>query len=519
MADVPVLSPAAGKRGWRPRLAAWLLGAVAILLLAGYLVAGSPAFFKAVILPRIAKALDADVTLGSVAISPFHRLVLRNLRLRPAGGGRSFAIPELRARYSLLDLLRGKIFLELAANDPACPGDSPEATLQLEAGFRNKVLELHQCRLAFRPTGRDPNQAQFAGTIDFRDPSGTRGHLSLTAESLDLTRCYNLFVRSEPPAPSLRAAQNPPIQASPSPKPEPGPRRLPFRDFQASVDIRRLRLGELEVSDWKAAATLDGGRVVLKPLRLLLNGAPLEATLDLDLGVAGFTYALALDAQRIPLAPLVNTLEPHWNGTLNGTLTAHAEVRGAGLTGAGLKRNLTGQFNLVSTNLDLSVASIPEDSLSTRLLKTLMSAIALIPEFTRTMADPAASPDKQPGPATPAAPAVELGKSPINAITLHGTAGSGRLELAQTVVQGPAFEARASGTVRFDDILTNSPVQIPVAVFLEPGIARKLKFGDAGAPGGGGYVRLPDFLTLKGTLGKPSSHVDTKKLTSSCKQS
>ena len=43
---------------------------------------------------------------------------------------------------------------------------------------------------------------------------------------------------------------------------------------------------------------------------------------------------------------------------MGGTFTADAAIKGAGTTGASLQKNLSGQFNFGSTNLNLAVANI-----------------------------------------------------------------------------------------------------------------------------------------------------------------
>ena len=518
MADATACCPAAGKRrGWL-RLLAWSLGSLAALLVIVYLVATSSAFFKGVILPRVGKAVNADITVSDASISPFHQVVLHNLKVQPVGAESQVTVPEIRLRFNLMDILRGNIHLEAIASDPA--RKLPEAILRLDAGLHDKVLDLRRCQLGLTPTGRAANQAQLTGKVDLGDGHAAQGNLKLVADSLDLTRYYDFFVRQNAPSAADRSKVPPPKRTGSGPEQEPGPKKLPFRNFSADVDIRRLCLREIEIAGWQTTAKIDGGHVVIKPLKLTLNGAPVETTLDMDLGVAGFKYNFALDAQGVPLAPVVNTFQPQWKGILSGTLTAQAKVEGAGLTGAGLRKNLTGQFDLTSTNLDLSVDKIPGDKVSMRLLKTLISAITLIPELTRNLAGAGASlihgltghgGGSAPGPGGASGLTAELRQSAISSITLHGTAGSGKIDLRQALIQGPAFEALASGTITLENVLTNSPLQIPVSVYLERGVARRLKMAD-NAPASGAYARLPDFLTMKGTLGNPKSHIDKKAL-------
>jgi len=65
---------------------------------------------------------------------------------------------------------------------------------------------------------------------------------------------------------------------------------------------------------------------------------------DLNLGVPGYKYDLTLGADRVPVAPLVNTFMPDRKGQMGGTFTAQAKFSGAGITGAGLQKNFTGNL-------------------------------------------------------------------------------------------------------------------------------------------------------------------------------
>src|SRR5205823_6539791 len=102
----------------------------------------------------------------------------------------------------------------------------------------------------------------------------------------------------------------------------------------------------------------------------------------------------------------------------------------------------------------------------------------------------------------------ELQKAPIQAINAHGTAGSGHVQLQQASVVSAAFRADAKGTVQLADVLTNSPINLPVDVSLSQAVARR--FGVAAADTNAAYAKLPDFLLVGGTIGKPTP--DKRKL-------
>ena len=119
MTDTTVTAPAPKKRrGWL-RAIGWLLGILMVLLVAVYVVATSAFFFKGVILPRVGKAIHAEVTVSDASISPFTQVVLRDLKVQTAGAEPLVTAAEVRLRYSLLDIIGGNIHVdEIALSSP-----------------------------------------------------------------------------------------------------------------------------------------------------------------------------------------------------------------------------------------------------------------------------------------------------------------------------------------------------------------------------------------------------------------
>src|SRR5207248_3338985 len=102
----------------------------------------------------------------------------------------------------------------------------------------------------------------------------------------------------------------------------------------------------------------------------------------------------------------------------------------------------------------------------------------------------------------------ELKRSPINSITVHGTAGSGHVNLKEALVQSPAFEADAKGDLILASLLTNSTLHVPVSISLSRAIAQRLNLLPTNAATDAPYARLPDFFTMKGTIGDPKSDIN-----------
>ncbi|NDB76842.1 MAG: hypothetical protein EB141_14575, partial [Verrucomicrobia bacterium] len=104
-----------------PKKAGWLkkLGIAAaaglVLLVVGYFIVTSAMFHKGVVLPRVAKLIAAELTVEDTEISPFSRVVLHGVKLQMPGGEPIFTAKEIRARYDLMDIIRGNITVEEAA--------------------------------------------------------------------------------------------------------------------------------------------------------------------------------------------------------------------------------------------------------------------------------------------------------------------------------------------------------------------------------------------------------------------
>ena len=313
-----------------------------------------------------------------------------------------------------------------------------------------------------------------------------------------MTRYYDLFAGGTNAATPTATATAP---ASASAGQEPAAVNLPLRNFTLSAEIRRLYLHELAVSNFETTVNIDGGHVVLKPFQLALNGAPVAATADLDLSVLGYKYNVSFNAKNVPLAPLVDTFQPARSGQIGGTLTTAGQVSGAGVTGASLQKNLAGSLSLDMTNLNLSVINV-----HSALLKSVINVIATIPEL---ISNPESALVSLLGGVTGRGGLMkELQQSPIQTISIHGTAGSGNINLQTATVQSAAFKADAAGVVTLDSVLTNSTINIPVTVSLNQAIARQLKLTSAKDTTRATYVPLPQFLTMTGTIGNPKKNIN-----------
>ena len=378
----------------------------------------------------------------------------------------------------------------------------------MDTSLRKQVLDLRQCQVTLSPTARAKNEVQVKGQVDMSKTNATQGSVKLLAESLDVTAYYDLFADK----PKSAETKSPKVSPKTASKPamaetgetEPAAVNLPFKNFTAEVNIGRFYLREVDIANWQTTAKLDGGRVLLKPFQLTLNGAPVNANADLNLAVSGYQYDVALNADKIPLTPLVNSFQPERKGQLGGVFTAKANVKGAGVTGASLQKNLTGQFSVVSTNLNLALANV-----KSKAIKSVINVVIAIPSLIR---NPAAGVGNLLGQLTGTGDKENSGwvdqltAAPINVVEVRGSAGNGRVDLKEGIVRSDAFEAQAHGDIRLATVLTNSTLQVPVRILLRRSLADRIGLVNANAPTNQTYFAMPDFLTMQGTIGDPDPH-------------
>ena len=392
----------------------------------------------------------------------------------------------------------------LVVSDPQrqLPATPLEARLEIDTAVKKQSADIRQFQITLTPTKRAQNQVRLQGQVDYSQSNAIHGNLKLTADSLDVTSYYDLFAGAPKGGNKPAATTTQTGSDSAGNGQEPPAKNFPLKNFIVAADIGKFYLREIEITHWQTTVTVDGGHVTVKPFQLTLNGAPVTATADLNLGVPGYKYDLTLGADRIPVAPLVNTFMPDRKGQMGGTFTAQAKFSGAGITGTSLQKNLTGQFAGGVTNLNLSVMNA-----HSAILKTLINVIATIPQL---LSSPESAIASLLGQVTGQGGGLmdELKKSPIQVINAQGKAGGGRIDLQSATVQSTAFKADGQGGIILAQVLTNSPINIPVAVFVSRPIGKQLNLTSGNVPTNAAYVPLPQFLTMKGTLGDPKADIN-----------
>ncbi len=355
-----------------------------------------------------------------------------------------------------------------------------ETKLQFDSSLYNQIATVRHCLIALAPTSRAANQLNLTGQVDMTHPDAIQGALKLEAESLDITRYYDLLSGKLAAAKIGGTAPQTLAAASPStsvPSSEPAPINPPLRNFRVDANVGRLFLHEVAITNFQTTININRSHVLVKPFRLTLNGGSVNATVDLDLGVPGYHYDLTLAAANIPVAPLANSFSPTYKGAAKGDLSANAQIKGSGITGASLQKNLSGQFNVIFTNADIK----PVGKKARRIIIPIATALRLS----------------------------ELTKSTINMMMVDASIGNGTIHLTQFKAVGSEFSARSQGTITIANVLTNSPVNnLPVDFSLPTLLAKKAHLAPSNMNTNAAYVDLGKIATVAGTVGNPKTKID-----------
>jgi hypothetical protein len=343
----------------------------------------------------------------------------------------------------------------------------------LDADGRGSEWDLRRARVALPPTARAANVLDLRGRLDLTKWDGLAGSLELRAESIDATPLYD-FWRAGPAnnAPKSRSASSNPG----ADEPEPDAVLLPFRDVSAGVEIGRLFLHEIAVTNLSVSARARGAKVKVASLRLFMNGAPLEASGSMDFSIPGYEYDAVLHADKLPIAPVMDTFTPEDRGQYQGVVLADASLRGAGFNGARFKHSLAGDLSVVFTNTDLRVIG-PK-------LRIILLPVALVLRIP------------------------EILNSPLHGLSGRAHFADGNMQVEEVAVQAEAFAGRVSGVVPFAKSLGASPLlNFPVDFMLYRALAKRADLLPPNTPAGDAFVKLPNFIKLKGTLGNPKSDI------------
>lgn len=355
-------------------------------------------------------------------------------------------------------------------------GPKPALTLaaSLDGGMKAEVLELRKALLQLSPTPRARNEVLAQGKIDLSKVKPSPSTLSVKSEALDLTQYYDMFA-AKPSTASAPAPATPP-PASSEPEKEPAAMDLPIKQLTATLDIGRLYVRDMAISNWTASTSISSNVVKLDPFKLTINGAPVNMNARVDVGVPGYNYNVGFGAAGIPVEPVVTALDTNKAGQIGGFMFADGQITGAGITGPNLKKNLGGKLAFNLTNLNYQVLG-PK-------MRRIIVPIAFVLRVN------------------------EVTNTPINWIGGQLDIGGGYVNVTKMDVQSEAFAAQAAGRITLENVMTNSTLDIPLEISLRRSLAQKASLLAAGTPEDAKYSPLPKFVTVKGTVGAPDPDID-----------
>ncbi len=168
------------RRRWL-RLFLWLAVLLVLLVVGGYFLATSSAFLKIVVLPRVSSAIGAEVTVGDIAVHPFKEVSLSDLKVQTKGQEPLLKAGEVRARYDLMEILRGNIHVgEITISSPAITlVENPDGTSNLDP-----ILKA----LAAKP--REAEAAAHKPSKPSKPPQVDLAKLSLSDATIQRTKLY-----------------------------------------------------------------------------------------------------------------------------------------------------------------------------------------------------------------------------------------------------------------------------------------------------------------------------------------
>ncbi len=421
--------------------------------------------------------------LNEAALKPFLQAALGDKELRSVK-----IAAELSTKYDpAADFaVKGSAELkDLVVRDPS--GTVPEsplaAGLSLDLGGTATRIAVRQGELRLSPTARAKNIATLTGDLDFGKTNALKGGFKLTSESLDVTPFYDLFAGGAETASTSTSTPPPanPVPPAGGPQREPDPVKLPIELFTFDATVGKFFLREVAAENFVMGLKIAGSRIEVQPLQLALNGAPIKADLKLDLGVPGYIYDLNAQADRIPVKPFANSFVPMLKDRIEGAFQATAQVKGAGITGVSLQKNLAGALGLSVTNANLRLNDPNQKKGLLTLLTSLLAKTLNIRE---------------------------LQDRPIMDIVATAKMGGGKIDLTEARARSSSLEVGTSGSLPIAADLMQTPVNLPVNVSLNRELAQKARLMPANTPTNQAYVAIPAIASLKGTLGAPTPDID-----------
>lgn len=352
-----------------------------------------------------------------------------------------------------------------------------------------EVLNINKLDIAWAPTERAKNQVSITGNIAYADLKN-QSRVKVVSESMDFTPMLSWMksvaatneAADVKPAETEVAAKDKNDHSLPLSKEEPEAIDLPIKDFECLFDIGVVYLKQIYASNVNANIFIRDNTVGFATKSLNINGGEVKASAESNLGVKGYTYLLSYDAPSIPAGPIFDFAAADIPGELTkGNIYAIGKISGKGLTEKSIQENLELQVKAGLTNVSFTPVSTT--------YRTVLLPI-LIPLRLNSLVD-----------------------SPIMGLSADMQGANGEFTINSACVTTEAFEAEVTGKMELNEVLMDTPLQLPVGIYLEQKVADKSNLTSSNArTNSAGFQAMPDFVKITGTPAEPGFSIDKTKI-------
>lgn len=352
------------------------------------------------------------------------------------------------------------------------------------------ILNIKKLDIAWAPTERAKNQVSITGNIAYADLKEKPSRVSIVSESMDFTPMLS-WMKSTATAGEAADAKTAETEVAkkdkndhslPLPKEEPDAIDLPIKDFECLFDFGVVYLKQIYASNVNANIFIRDNTVGFATKSLNINGGDVKASAESNLGVKGYTYSLNYDAPGIPAGPIFDLVAADIPGELTkGNIYADGNITGKGLTEKAIQKNLALQVKAGLTNVSFTPVS------ST--YRTVLMPI-LIPLRLNSLVN-----------------------SPIMGVSADMKGADGDYTINYARVTTEAFEAEVTGEMKLEEVLMDTPLDLPVGIYLEQKVADKSNLTSSNARTNSvGFQAMPDFVKIVGTPAKPDYDIAEAKI-------
>lgn len=411
-------------------------------------------------------ALDIrSVNLNENAIGPFVALALAPKRLDSVSLDWTGKLGiDLDGQSTVKSSLRVS---RLQVTDPAgvLPSTPLAFGVELDGLQKGQTVTVNRLLLDLGSTPRASNRIEATALVDLSLQKPQPSRVKITSDGIDLDPIYDLFMGG--PASARKETPKTPPAASPeAPSTLGNPIPLPIQRLTFESDVARVHFREIAVTNLVTRISTEGSRIQIQPLSLTLNGAPVSAAATVDLGVQGYRYETTGSLDRIPVAPAIHSFVDRSLMEAEGTLSAKWTIAGSGVAFPELRKTLKGSGQFAGTNLNYRVTAARNPLIET--LVMALSGALRIPN---------------------------LSKMPVDLVSASAEVGQGVVQIRSFEVGNTTYLASGKGTIELQDVLDDSRYNIPISVSVPDELTKKRE-------------PLPDFLTIRGTVGNPKADID-----------